>query len=100
MRLMHTWKVEVTSGAQCIYMREYESLTLDRTNREEQEGMNSREIWGTEMVGGEKQRSRLLTPWFLAVYTGVWGGPGFFTVLSDPQHHKTQCPHFRDANTG
>lgn len=55
---MHTWKVEVDIRSQCIQAREYESLTLDRTNREEQEGMNSREIWGTEMVGGEKQGSR------------------------------------------
>ena len=30
---------------------------------------------------------------------GTGGGPGFFTVLSDPQHHKTQCPYFRGANT-
>lgn len=29
---------------------------------------------------------------------GLGGGPGFFTVLSDPQHHKTQCLHFGDAN--
>ena len=30
---------------------------------------------------------------------GIGGGPGFFTILSDPQHHKTQCLHFADANT-
>ena len=58
MRLMHTWKVEADIRSQCIQVREPESLTLDRGNREEQEGMNSREIRGTEVVGGEKQGSR------------------------------------------
>lgn len=35
---MHTWKIEVDISSQCIQVREHESLTLDRSNREEQEG--------------------------------------------------------------
>ena len=53
------------------------------------------------MVGVEKQGSRASPrlPGFWLRYMGTGEGPGFFTVLSDPQHHKTQCPHFRGANT-
>lgn len=57
-----------------------------------------------EIAGDETQGSKAspLTPWFLAEVSGnTHRRREFLIILSDPkipQHHKTQPPHFRDAN--